>query len=120
MSPWNDAAPIYRQLADRLTDRLLAGELPDGAAMPSVRVLASQYLLNPLTVGRAMQLMVDEQLLESRRGLGMFVRPGASARLRESARSRFLAHEWPAIVARARQLGISPRELEWDLQPRDL
>ncbi len=115
MSTWNSDAPIYRQLADRLVDRLLLGDPPDGAAMPSVRVLAGHYLLNPLTVSRALQLLVDEQLLESRRGLGMYVREGARARLRETERARFLNQEWPAIVARLRQLGIQPEELHWDL-----
>ncbi len=114
MLPWNDSAPIYRQLADRLTDRLLGGDPPDGAPMPSVRVLASEYVLNPLTVSRALQLLVDEDVLEPRRGLGMYVRPGAAARLRESARRRFLAQEWPVLVVRLRRLGLGPDDLSWN------
>ena len=73
MHTWNETTPIYRQLADRLTGQLLAGDPPEGEAMPSVRVLAGQYLINPLTVGRALQMLVDDGLVESRRGVGMYV-----------------------------------------------
>ncbi len=118
MYRWNQDAPIYRQLADRLTDRLLSGEPADGEAMPSVRALSSQYLLNPLTVSRALQVLVDDALLESRRGLGMYVQVGARERLHRAVRDRFLRDEWPAIVARLRQLGIQPHELNWDF-PKD-
>ena len=114
MHAWNDDLPIYRQLADRLVGQLLDGDPPEGDAMPSVRVLASQYLLNPLTVGRALQSLVDDGLVESRRGLGMFVKAGARSRLRRSERARFLTEEWPQIVARLRQLGITPEELKWE------
>ncbi|WP_310735313.1 GntR family transcriptional regulator [Mitsuaria sp. TWR114] len=74
MHSWNDQAPIYQQLADRLASQLLDGDPPEGEALPSVRALASQYLINPLTVSRALQALVDEGLVESRRGLGMYVR----------------------------------------------
>ncbi len=111
---WSDTAPIYRQLADRLAGQLLDGEPPEGEAMPSVRTLASRYLINPLTVSRALQSLVDEGLLESRRGLGMYVQPGARQRLRLSERERFLAHEWPALVARLRRLGLGPHDLDWE------
>lgn len=114
MHAWNDDLPIYRQLADRLVGQLLDGDPPEGEAMPSVRVLASQYLLNPLTVGRALQALVDDNLVESRRGLGMFVKAGARGRLRRTERARFLTEEWPQIVARMRQLGITPEELKWE------
>ncbi|MBS0444533.1 MAG: GntR family transcriptional regulator [Proteobacteria bacterium] len=114
MHVWNDSAPIYRQLADQLTDQLLAGDPPEGEAMPSVRTLASRYLLNPLTVGRALQILVDDGLVESRRGVGMYVQTGARERLRDTERERFLTHEWPQIVARLRQLGIEPHELKWE------
>jgi GntR family transcriptional regulator len=115
MPTWNETSPIYRQLADRLTGQLLAGDPPEGEAMPSVRMLASQYLINPLTVGRALQVLVDDGLLESRRGLGMYVQSGAGSRLRRSERDRFLNQEWPLLRARLQQLGIKPDELHWDL-----
>jgi len=115
MHTWNETTPIYRQLADRLTGQLLAGDPREGEAMPSVRVLASQYVINPLTVGRALQVLVDDGLVESRRGVGMYVQSGARDRLRRSERERFLTQEWPALLARLRQLGIEADELNWDL-----
>ena len=115
MHTWNETTPIYRQLADRLTGQLLAGDPPEGTAMPSVRVLAGQYLINPLTVGRALQVLVDDGLVESRRGVGMYVQNGARTRLRRSERDRFLNQEWPVLRARLQQLGIKPDELHWDL-----
>ena len=115
MHTWNETTPIYRQLADRLTGQLLAGDPPEGEAMPSVRTLAGQYLINPLTVGRALQMLVDDGLVESRRGVGMYVQSGARARLRRSERERFLKHEWPLLRARLLQLGIDADQLNWDL-----
>ena len=115
MHTWNETTPIYRQLADRLTGQLLAGEPREGEAMPSVRVLAGQYLINPLTVGRALQMLVDDGLVESRRGVGMYVQNGARARLRRSERERFLKHEWPLLRARLRQLGVEADQLNWDI-----
>ncbi len=115
MHTWNETTPIYRQLADHLTGQLLAGDPPEGEAMPSVRALASLYLINPLTVGRALQMLVDDGLVESRRGVGMYVQNGARARLRRSTRERFLKHEWPLLRARLLQLGIEPDQLKWDL-----
>jgi GntR family transcriptional regulator len=114
MQPWGDAQPIYRQLADRLALQLLDGHPADGEPMPSVRTLASQYLINPLPVGRALQTLVDEGLVEPRRGLGMYVRPGARDRLRRSERRQFLQHEWPQLAARLRRLGIGPDDLNWE------
>jgi GntR family transcriptional regulator len=115
MHAWNDSAPIFRQLADRLTDDLLDGHPPEGEAMPSVRQLASRYLVNPLTVSRALQALSDDGLLESRRGLGSYVRPGAQARLREIERQRFLHEEWPRMVARMKRLGLTPEQLiQWE------
>lgn len=115
MRTWNETTPIYRQLADRLTGQLLAGDPPGGEAMPSVRVLARRYLINPLTVGRALQMLVDDGLVESRRGVGMYVQSGARARLRRSERERFLKHEWPLLRTRLLQLSIEPDQLNWDL-----
>jgi GntR family transcriptional regulator len=115
MHTWNETAPIYRQLADRLTGQLLAGDPPEGEAMPSVRALASRYLINPLTVGRALQMLVDDGLVESRRGVGMYVQTGARSRLRSAERERFLNEEWPLLRARLHQLGIGADELNWTL-----
>lgn len=114
MPTWDDRQPIYQQLADILAARLLDGDPPEGDAMPSVRVLAGQYLLNPLTVNRALQALADTGLLESRRGLGLFVVPGARERLRASERQRFLADEWPRLRVRLRRLGIAQAQLDWD------
>ena len=114
MATWDDRQPIYRQLADRLAGGLMDGHPPEGDAMPSVRVLASQFLLNPLTVGRALQALNDDGLLESRRGLGLYVRPGARERLRELERQRFLQTEWPQLRQRLRRLGLGPDQLDWE------
>ena len=114
MPTWDHRQPIYQQLADRLTARLLDGELPEGDAMPSVRTLASRYLLNPLTVSRALQALGDEGLLETRRGLGFFVRPGAREQLRQAERRRFMDAEWPALRARLHRLGVSATDLNWE------
>ncbi len=114
MPTWDDRQPIYQQLADILAARLLDGDPPEGDAMPSVRALAGQYLLNPLTVNRALQALADNGLLESRRGLGLFVVPGARERLRASERQRFLADEWPRLRARLRRLGIAQTQLDWE------
>lgn len=114
MQTWNEKLPIYQQLADLLAAGLLEGQPDEGEAMPSVRALAGQHLLNPLTVNRALQALGDEGLLESRRGLGLFVRPGARARLKASERQRFLAEEWPRLRERLRRLDIGPEQLDWE------
>jgi len=114
MQTWSQRSPIYQQLADQLAARLLDGEIAEGEPMPSVRALASQYLINPLTVSRALQALDEEGLLDNRRGLGLYVRHGARERLRAAARSRFLAEEWPTLRARLRRLGLSPNDLTWE------
>ncbi len=114
MPTWSPLLPIYQQLADQLCARLLDGEPAEGAAMPSVRALAGRYLLNPLTVNRALQALGDDGLLETRRGLGFYVRPGALAQLRETERSRFLNTEWPLLRARLRRLGLGANDLCWE------
>jgi GntR family transcriptional regulator len=114
MTTWDERQPIYQQLADLLAARLLDGEPPEGEAMPSVRALAALHLLNPLTVNRALQAMADAGLLESRRGLGLFVVAGARDRLRAAERQRFLAEEWPRLRAKLRRLGIAAQQLDWD------
>ncbi len=113
MQTWDQKQPIYQQLADLLAARLLDGEPPEGDAMPSVRTLAGQYLLNPLTVNRALQALGDEGLLENRRGLGFFVVAGARERLKAVERERFLHDEWPRLRERLRRLGIGAEQLDW-------
>ena len=114
MPTWDHQQPIYQQLADRLAARLLDGELPEGEPMPSVRALASHYVLNPLTVSRALQALDEDGLLETRRGLGLYVRPGARERLKQAARARFLTTEWPPLRARLRRLGLGAHDLNWE------
>jgi len=114
MHTWDERQPIYQQLADLLAAQLLDGLPSDGQAMPSVRALASQYLLNPLTVNRALQTLGDEGLLENRRGMGLFVMPGARERLKATERQRFLQEEWPRLRERLRRLGIGAEQLQWE------
>lgn len=114
MPAWDDRQPIYQQLAERLAAQLLEGDPPEGEALPSVRALAGRYLLNPLTVHRALQALGDEGLVETRRGLGVYVRPGARERLLASERRRFLEDEWPQLRERLKRLGIGPEQLRWE------
>ena len=114
MHTWDDRQPIYQQLADQLAAALLDGEPGEGAAMPSVRLLAAQHLLNPLTVNRALQALGDEGLIENRRGMGFYVTPGARERLRAAERQRFLQIEWPRLRERLRRLEIRPEQLNWE------
>ena len=113
MSTWDPRSPIYQQLADRLAAGLLEGQWPEGQPMASVRALAAQHLLNPLTVSRALQQLTDQGLLEHRRGLGLFVVAGAQAKLRGLLRAQFLSTEWPRLRERLQRLGIRPEQLEW-------
>ncbi len=114
VTTWDDRQPIYQQLADRLAADLLDGEPPEGEAMPSVRALAAQHLLNPLTVSRALQALTEANLLDNRRGLGLFVQPGARERLKRAERARFLTTEWPRLRERLRRLDIGIEELTWE------
>jgi GntR family transcriptional regulator len=114
MQTWDQKQPIYQQLADLLAEQLLDGQPPEGEAMPSVRVLAGRYLLNPLTVHRALQTLGDEGLVENRRGLGLYVTPGARERLRQAERRRFLEQDWPRLREKLRRLGIQPGQLNWE------
>lgn len=115
MTPtWTDQAPIYQQLADRLAVRLLDGSPPEGEALPSVRQLASQYLINPLTVTRALQALSDHGLIEPRRGLVMYVTAGARGRLLRQEREQFLQKDWPALRARLKRLGLTAKDLNWE------
>ena len=108
---WSDGAPIYRQLKDRVIAMMLDGILKPGDALPSVRQVAAEYQLNPITVSRAYQELADEALVEKRRGLGMFVTDEADRKLRGSERERFLTEEWPAVAERIERLGLSVEEL---------
>ena len=108
---WSDSAPIYRQLKERVVAMMLDGQLKPGDALPSVRQVAAEYQLNPITVSRAYQELADEQLVEKRRGLGMFVTEGATTRLMNSERERFLREEWPLVLERIQRLGLEPSEL---------
>jgi GntR family transcriptional regulator len=114
---WNDNAPIYRQLKDRVIEMMLDGVLKAGDALPSVRQVAAEYQLNPITVSRAYQELVDENLVEKRRGIGMYVTEGASEKLLASERERFLREEWPAMVERMRLLGLNVEQLLRTTQP---
>lgn len=108
---WNDNTPIYRQLKDKVVGMMLDGALKAGDALPSVRQIAAEYQLNPITVSRAYQELVDENLVEKRRGIGMYVTEGASEKLLASERERFVRDEWPAMVERIRRLGLDLEQL---------
>ncbi|MDH4020200.1 MAG: GntR family transcriptional regulator [Xanthomonadales bacterium] len=108
---WNDSQPIYWQLKERTIAMILDGTLAEGVALPSVRTVASDFQLNPITVSKSYQALVDDDLVEKRRGLGMFVREGARQKLTESEREKFLSEEWPAMVTRIRQLGLDINKL---------
>ena len=108
---WSDGAPIYRQLKDRVIAMMLDGIQKPGDALPSVRQVAAEYQLNPITVSRAYQELADEALVEKRRGLGMFVTDEASKKLLSSERERFLSEEWPAVAERIERLGLSIEDL---------
>ena len=108
---WNDSQPIYRQLRDRVVAMILDGVLKEGDPLPSVRNVAAEYRVNPLTVLKGYQQLVDEGLVESRRGLGMFINTGARSLLLQGERQKFLDEEWPRIYANIQRLGLKPEEL---------
>ena len=108
---WNDNAPIYRQLRDRVVAMILDGILKQGDALPSVRQVAADFQLNPITVSKAYQELVDDQLVEKRRGLGMYVAEGARHTLLHSERERFLREEWPMLRERLERLGLDLQSL---------
>jgi DNA-binding transcriptional regulator YhcF (GntR family) len=108
---WNDSQPIYRQLRDRVVAMILDGVLKEGDALPSVRTVAAEYRVNPLTVLKGYQQLVDEGLVESRRGRGMFINAGARSLLLEGERQKFLGEEWPRIHATIQRLGLTAEEL---------
>ena len=104
---WNEDLPIYRQLRDRVVAMILEGVLGDGDALPSVRNVAAEYRLNPLTVLKGYQELVDEGLVEKKRGRGMFVNDGARKQLLKDERQRFIEKEWPVIFATIQRLGLN-------------
>jgi GntR family transcriptional regulator len=108
---WNDGQPIYRQLRDRVVAMILEGVLKEGDPLPSVRNVATEFRVNPLTVLKSYQQLVDEELVEKRRGLGMFIKAGARNLLLQGERQRFLQEEWPRIRATIQRLGLKPEEL---------
>ena len=108
---WNDSQPIYWQLKERTIAMILDGTLAEGDALPSVRTVASDFQLNPITVSKSYQTLVDENLVEKRRGLGMFVCEGAKQQLVNSEREKFLNEEWPAMITRIQQLGLNLDDL---------
>jgi len=108
---WDENQPIYRQLRDRVVDMILEGVLADGDALPSVRNVAAEYRLNPLTVLKGYQELVDEGLVEKMRGRGMFVNEGARTKLLKAERQRFLEKEWPKVLATIDRLGLDETEL---------
>jgi GntR family transcriptional regulator len=108
---WNDSQPIYRQLRDGVVALILDGVLKEGDPLPSVRTVAADYRVNPITVLKAYQELVDEQLVEKKRGRGMFVNAGARNLLLQAERQKFLAEQWPRISATIQRLGLTPEDL---------
>jgi GntR family transcriptional regulator len=108
---WNDSQPIYRQLRDRVVAMILDGALKEGDPLPSVRTVAADYRVNPLTVLKAYQQLVDEELVETRRGRGMFINAGARTLLLRGEREKFLDEDWPRIYATIQRLGLRAEDL---------
>ena len=115
---WNDSQPIYRQLRDKVVAMILEGQLADGDALPSVRNVAAEFTLNPLTVLKGYQQLVDEGLVEKRRGRGMFVTEGSRAQLLRGERQRFLEQEWPRVLSTIERLGLDVGELVGAMGPK--
>jgi GntR family transcriptional regulator len=108
---WNDNQPIYRQLRDRVVAMILDEVLKEGDVLPSVRNVAAEYRVNPLTVLKGYQQLADEGLVETRRGLGFFINAGARSLLLQSERQKFLVEEWPRVSATIQRLGLKAEEL---------
>jgi GntR family transcriptional regulator len=109
---WNDSQPIYRQIRNRVVAMILDCVLREGDPLPSVRNVATEYRVNPLTVLKGYQELVDEGLVETRRGRGMFINVGARQLLLQGERAKFLAEEWPRVYANIQRLGLTPQELQ--------
>lgn len=108
---WNDNTPIYRQLREKVIAMILDGVLKEGDALPSVRQVAGDFQLNPITVSKAYQELANENLIDKRRGVGMYVAEGAREHLLASERERFLREEWPLLMERIQRLGLDPKRL---------
>jgi GntR family transcriptional regulator len=108
---WNDSQPIYRQIRDRVVAMILDGALKEGDPLPSVRIVAAESRVNPLTVLKSYQQLVDEQLVEKKRGRGMFINAGARTLLLHGERQKFLADQWPRVYATIQRLGLTAQEL---------
>ncbi len=108
---WNDDQPIYRQLKDLVVNMILDGSLSEGEALPSVRKVAADYQINPITVSKAYQELSDSNVVEKRRGLGMFIRTGAKLSLQESEKLHFLNEEWPKVASKMQRLGLTIEDL---------
>ena len=108
---WNNKEPIYLQLRDRLVALIMDGVLQEGEALPSVRQISSEQRINPVTVSKAIQMLVDDQLVETKRGLGTYVVDGAKNKLAIEERTRFLTEEWPQIAERIERLGLKLDDL---------
>ena len=115
---WNDNQPIYRQLRDRVAAMILDEVLKEGDPLPSVRTVAAEYRINPLTVLKGYQQLADEGLVETRRGLGMFINAGAREQLLQGERQKFLAEEWPRIAKTIQRLGLTADDLLEDVSPK--
>jgi len=108
---WSEEAPIYRQLRERIVQLILEGALAAGDALPSVRQVAADYRINPLTVSKAYQELSEENIVEKRRGLGLYVNEGAREKLKTQLRQQFLDEEWPRLLKRMELLDLTPAEL---------
>lgn len=108
---WNDSQPIYRQLRDRVVAMILEAAIKEGDPLPSVRTVAADYRVNPLTVLKAYQQLADEQIVEKRRGVGMFIKAGVRQQLLRDERQRFLQEEWPGVLATLQRLGLKAEDL---------
>ena len=108
---WNNKEPIYLQLRDRLVELIMDGLLLEGDALPSVRQISSEQRINPITVSKAIQMLVDAELVEKKRGLGMYVVTGAKDKLARQEKTKFLNEEWPQIEERIERLGLGLDDL---------
>jgi GntR family transcriptional regulator len=108
---WNDKEPIYLQLKDQIKDMILSGDIREGDALPSVRQVAIDYKVNPITVSKSYQILVDEELVEKRRGLGMFVQSGAAQKLQVNENEQFINEDWPKILNRIQTLNLDTEQL---------
>jgi GntR family transcriptional regulator len=108
---WNDKEPIYLQLQDKIKEMILSGDITEGEALPSVRQVAMEYKVNPITVSKSYQILVDEELVEKKRGLGMFVQSGAKNKLKCNEHEQFIKEDWPKILTKIQHLNLDTTQL---------